>query len=91
MRNWCLEIGLNKNTIVNFNKLIRQAILEYLLRNPKIIDSEGLIVQVDEILMFCRKYGVNGLPGKYGLLWVCVRRSQIECFWLLLRIEMQTQ
>ena len=41
---FALEIGLNKNTIVKFNKLIRQAILEYLSRNPERIGREGLIV-----------------------------------------------
>ena len=50
------ETGLSAKTIVKFNKLFREVIIEHILCNSQPIGGPGIIVQIDETLVFKRKY-----------------------------------
>ena len=50
------ETGLSAKTIVKFNKLFREVIIERILCNSQPIGGPGIIVQIDETLVFKRKY-----------------------------------
>ena len=49
-------MGLSAKTIVKFNKLFREVIIEHILCNSQPIGGPGIIVQIDETLVFKRKY-----------------------------------
>ena len=50
------ETGLSAKTIVKFNKLFREVIIERILCNSQPIGGPGIMVQIDETLVFKRKY-----------------------------------
>ena len=62
---------------------MRQAILEFLINHPEKIGGPGLIVQVDETLIFHRKYGVGRIPRQIWLVGgVCL--TQPSSFFLVM-------
>ena len=62
---------------------MRQAILEFLIDHPEKIEGPGLIVQVDETLIFYRKYGVGRIPRQ--IWWVGgVCPTQPNSFFLII-------
>ena len=46
------ETGFGAKTLVKFNKLFREVIIEHILCNSQSIDGPGIIVQIDETLVF---------------------------------------
>lgn len=73
------ELGINHNTVVDWNNYLREVCAAKLLANPLVIGGPGLTVEIDESVFAKRKYNVGRVPKQQWVFGGICRETK-ECF-----------
>lgn len=73
------ELGISKNTVVDFNNILREICAYNLLARPTVIGGPGLTVEIDESLFTKRKYNVGRVLREQWVFGGICRETK-ECF-----------
>ena len=68
INNYLRETSIkSKKTVIKFTKILRQICFEYFILNSGKIGGPDKIVQIDETLVFRKKYNVGHIPRQ---IWI---------------------
>lgn len=73
------ELGMNHNTVIDWNNYLREVCAAKLLANPIVIGGPGLTVEIDESVFAKRKYNVGRVPKQQWVFGGVCRETK-ECF-----------